>query len=104
VAFVPIVGSKARELKPAKGFPVEYTQDNSRIQEAVSGRRAFGAEAVSGPAAKEESNFRSRRAKRRTRQILPIMVQGWRPAKPDAGPVIKAGFYRVDKATGDRKP
>ena len=65
------------------------------------------------------------RAKRRTRQTLrvrsntiqvhlsginkkrdhgPIMVQGWRPAKPDAGLVIKSGFYGVDKATGDRKP
>ena len=26
------------------------------------------------------------------------------PAKPDAGLVIKSGFYGVDKATGDRKP
>ena|ERR1035438_4143680 len=42
------------ETKPAKGFPGEYTQDNSRIEEAVSGRRAFGAEAVSDPARREK--------------------------------------------------
>jgi hypothetical protein len=54
VAFVPIADIKARGLKPVKGFPGEYTQDNSRIQEAVSGRRAFGAEAVLDPARREK--------------------------------------------------
>ena len=49
-----MVASKPGGSKPAKGFPGEYTQDNSRIKEAVSGRRAFGAEAVLDPARREK--------------------------------------------------
>jgi hypothetical protein len=73
VAFVPIADSKATERKPAKGFPGEYTQNNSRIKEAVSGRRAFGAEAVLDPARREkEVQSPGPPAKRRTRQTLRI--------------------------------
>jgi hypothetical protein len=48
------VASKPGGSKPAKGFPGEYTQNNSRIEEAVSGRRAFSAEAVLDPARREK--------------------------------------------------
>ena len=49
-----MLAAKAESSKPAKGFPGEYTQDNSRIKEAVSGRRALGAEAVLDPARREK--------------------------------------------------
>ena len=91
----------------------------------MSGRRAFGAEAVSDPARREEGvQFPIPPAKRRTRQTLrvrsntiqvplsginkkrdhgPIMVRDGDPVEPDAGPVIKSGFYRADPVTESHK-
>ena len=64
LAFVSIGGIKARGLKTGQGFPGEYTQDNSRIKEAVSGRPA-PAQRPSWirRAGKEESNLQARRRK-----------------------------------------
>src|ERR1035437_2430799 len=48
---------QSQRAQTGQGFPGEYTQDNSRIKEAVSGRRAFGAEAVLDPRGVKEVQF-----------------------------------------------
>ena len=85
----------------------------------MSGRRAFGAEAVLDPARREKEVQFSDPPREKEKQAghenqihhhpgspirhkqeersRPDYGQRWRPAEPDAGPLIKAGFYRADQ-------
>jgi hypothetical protein len=92
---------------------------------AASGACAWGFLGLAGrsgrrAARRQRSILQIRGARRRTNQLLRVRSntiqvplsginkkkshgQGWRRAKPDAGPVIKSGFYGVDKATESHK-
>jgi hypothetical protein len=118
VAFVPIADSKATERKPAKGFqanthrtipesrkpcPAVALQRRGRLGSGARGRRS----PISRPAGEKENQADPENQShhhpgspirhKQEERSRPDYGQRWRPAEPDAGPLIKAGFYRADQ-------
>ena len=116
VAFVSIGGIKARGLKTGQGFSrrihtEQFQNRGSRVRPSRFRRRGrFRPGAQPDPPREKEKQADSSVSDPNTIQVHLSGInkkksdgQRWRPAKPDAGPVIKSGFYGADPVTESHK-